>query len=953
MQRRLWMCVFLLAARSLAAADGFTVQWKNPGTESPWLSQVEVTAITDGIAFKTEKLRSDSPEYPNGLRATFANPGEDQAWFRLRLGQGYGFAFSDRMLEQNPYIWVKDLGIYISGSGTWSKTAAARQAAAEKISRSLNQPFVSTAEKYFQWTGLREYEPKLDDKIWDFVAQKQSWPMEARSIDRLARVPEVDASYFYERFPDLRYSRTYLGWPDHNDEFILWNNGKIGVSSNSVGGDSSKYPDTPWQPRASGYTMQFGVGAAPRFPAYGGGGVRQHLENGYQSIVTSEWTDAGINVTQTSFAYPLDGEDVKTGVEPIVAWTKIQLSNPSRNPQQTSIGIEFTDEDFGGSMPLPALAQLVWRKGAFYLPGQLLVAADPGLEFDEIPTADRDIRPRPHLPWEQSPAPGIHKRFSAVLQLAPSETRTWTFASFYRTVSPARIDAVRGLGYEKAFDKAGAFWTRLESRGARITVPDPLLNNLYRTFLPRITMSSDLDLNGLSVLQTGPIIYNKVWHHVTSYAVADYLSRRGYFDLAKRYLEPYFHWQGIPAPDSPAIKDWDGFFGAPPEQCPLVWLMYQGMILWSSARYYQLSDDRAWLDEKLPALLKGMDWVVRVRKGTKKLNPDGSKPVNFGWFPPGRVTDGSHGTSIFSDSNIWRGMDYMTRVLESLGHPRAAEFRAETSDYRQCLQDGMRRAASERALVRLNDDTWVPYLPAYLEKVPDQLESTRWYAAVVDGPWEGGLLDTQLFPPGSMENGWLIHFLEDTYFAMNPSLPDEPQWACHATEYLNRDLISNFIYTLYSQSTTTLARQTLTTYEHRSWGHERVFELTGWAAGYWTRNFTDMLCRSVGDELWLMQATPRRWLKEGEKTEIANLQTEFGPVSFSMRSQAASGMVECNVAPPSRHPAKKLKIRFRAPEKQKIASVTVNGQDWRDFDRDGEWVSIPGSLKDAKIVVRY
>jgi len=949
----LLLLFFLVTSHAVPAAETFTVQWKDTGPESPWLSQIELTTVSENVSLKTEKLRQDSPEYPNGLRATFTNPGDGPAWFRLKLAQGYGFAFSDRMLRQHPYLWVRELGLYVSRSGTWSETGTLRAEAADRVKRNLSEPFVSCAQKYFQWTGLQEYEPKLDERIWDFVAEKQNWPVQSRSIDHIARMPEVDASYFYERFPDLRHSRIYLGWPDHNDEFILWDTGKIGVSSKSVGGDPKLHPDTPWHPRASGYTMQIGVGEAPQFPDYGGGRVRQRLEDGFHLIVTSEWKDAGLNITQNSFAYPLDGEQAKTGVEPLIAWTRIQLSNPTSEERQTSVGIEFTDEDFGGSMSLPNIIDLAWRKGAFYLLGQLVAVADSALEFNEIPTSDRDFRPRPHLPWERSGAPGHRKRFRAMVRLGPSETKSWTFANFYRPVSPARLDSVRALGYERALEKTVAFWSSLERQGARITVPEPLFNNLYRTFLPRIAINSDLDLNGYSVLQTGPIIYNRVWHHVTAYAVADYLARRGFFDLAKRYLEPYFHWQGIPAPDSPAIKNWQGFFGAPPEQCPLVWLMYQGMILWSSARYYELSDDRAWLDEKLPALLKGMDWVRSVRSESKKLNRDGSRPLNYGWFPPGRVTDGSHGTSIFSDANIWRGMEFMTRVLESIRHPRAAEFRTETDEYRQCLQDGMRRAASERPIVRLNDDTWVPYLPAYLETVPGQIESTRWYAAVVDGPWEGGLLDTQLFPAGSMENGWLIHFFEDTYSPMNPSLPDEPQWACHATEYLDRDLVSNFLYTLYSQSTTTLARQTLTTYEHRSWGSERVFELTGWAAGYWTRNFTDMLCRTVGEELWLMQATPRRWLKDGEKIEVNNLQTEFGPISFSVQSHMASRTVACKVLVPHRHPVKRLKVRFRVPGDQKIATVTVNEQAWQDFDRDGEWIAIPGSLKEAAILIRY
>ncbi len=900
----------------------------------PWLSRVEVRALGDDLKLSTSAIPAE-PGYPHGLQVTLAKTGDEPGWVQVRLDREYGFTLSDRMLDQHPYLWVRDMGIYISRLGTWEQTADRRAEAAALVKQSMAKPFVSCAEKYFSWTGFVEHGPKLDQKIWDFVREKQTWPVEARSAAHIASMPEVDASYFEARFPDLKYSRMYLGWPDHNDEFILWSHGKLGVSSHSVGGDPKRFPDSPWQPRASGYTMQFGVGDAPRFREYGDEAVRQHLLNGYDPATVTEWSDGGLNLTQTNFAYPLDGEQVKTGVEPLLAFARLEIANDERRPRDTFLGIEFTNEDFGGSQPLANLRDLTWRKGGFYILGSLIAVTDPALTFEEIITT------------------GDRKRFRAQIHLEASEKVSYSFANLYRGVSPARFGDIRQLGYGPALEKTLAFWSRFESPGASIKVPDPLLNNLYRTFLPRIAISSDLDLNGYSVLQTGPIVYNRIWHHVTSYAVADYLSRGGYFDLAKRYLEPYFHWQGIPAPDSPAVKDWSGFFGAPPEQCPLVWLMYQGMIQWASARYYQLSHDQAWLDQKLPALLKSMDWVAKTRAQSKKLNPDGTKPANYGWFPPGRVTDGSHGTSIFSDANIWRGMEFMTQVLESLRHPRAAEFRRETDDYRQCLQDGMRRAAAGRPLVRLNDDTWVPYLPAYLEKVAGQMESTTWYAAVVDGPWQGGLLDTHVFPAGAPENEWLVNFFEDTYSPMNPSLPDEPQWACHATEYLHRDMVSNFLYAFYSQSTTTMARRTLTTYEHRSWGKERVFDLTGWAAGYWNRNFTDMLAWTAGDQLWLNQATPRRWLADGQTIEVRRLQTEFGPLSYSVVSHLNSGIIEARIEAPSRTPASKIRIRFRAPEHRPIRSVEVNGNAWSDFDNAGEWVNLPGSMRQADVIVRY
>jgi hypothetical protein len=108
------LLLLLLATHAVWAAETFTVQWKNAASEFPWLSQVELTTNSENISLRIEKLRQDSPEYPNGLRATFTKLGDEPAWFRLKLARGYGFAFSDRMLEHHPYLWVRDLGVYIS-----------------------------------------------------------------------------------------------------------------------------------------------------------------------------------------------------------------------------------------------------------------------------------------------------------------------------------------------------------------------------------------------------------------------------------------------------------------------------------------------------------------------------------------------------------------------------------------------------------------------------------------------------------------------------------------------------------------------------------------------------------------------------------------------------------------------------------------------------------------------
>jgi hypothetical protein len=731
----------------------------------------------------------------------------------------------------------------------------------------------------------------------------------------------------------------FLGWPDHNDPFTLWSHGKITISSQSVGGNDA-LPEVRWHPQAEAYSLQFAVGdtALPRYREYGDENVHQRLENGHDLLVTTRWTEGDTAFAQTNFAVPLHGNEIRTGLEPLVLWSKLTLSNERTEARDAWLGVAFTAEDFTTfrkSRLLEGIAQIAWRDGAFYVGDRLLAVADPALQFEALP------------------AHGDVARFRARVALPAKGARSFSFANLYRPGQAADAATIRAEGYDAAQRRMLAYWDAIAAQGATIRVPDAWLNNLYRTFLPRILMCSAIDPDGMAVMHTGPIQYARVWHHITSFGIGGALAPRGYFDLSRKFFEPMFKWQGIPAPDSPAITDWRGFFGAPPIQCPKVWLSYQGTVLWAASRYYRLSGDRAWLDAKLPALIDGMEWIVRNRQTTKRLNPDGTKPVNYGWLPPGRAGDAAVGTSIYSDASLWSGLDRMAGVLRDIGHPRAAEFQAEADDYRRCLQDGERRSAAERPLLRLNDDTWVPYLPAMIDSTGNERDAKTKYPTVVDAAWGWGMFDTHVFPVDSPEANWLLAAWNDVYTTLNPGISDEPFSSGILDEYLAQDRIANFLYTFYSMSANTLDRETLTTYEHRSWGQKRAFELTPWAGGYWTMNFIKMLCRTDGNQLNLLQATPRRWLADGESIEVKGLQTEFGPISFTVRSRLASGEVRASLELPTRQAPAKVRLRLRAPEGRRLSAVTIDGKESRAFDPAGEWIELPAGAAKLDVVARF
>lgn len=921
------LIALVLDPRIAIGAEHLTVEWADPDAAHPWLAEVKMVG-REGASVTPQPKPRGSGDYPNGMGLELAAPAGSDGSVQVQLKGGYGFVFSARMLAANRYLWMRDLGIFISRDG-WAAETEARLETGRRVRESMTLPYVSAAEHYYNWSGLTEHEPDdVHRLIWEYLDAKEAWPVEARAGERIAAMPEVDAPYFDARFPDLKYSKMFLGWPDHDDQFTLWSHGKVTISSQSVGG-SGKGADGAWLPRAPAYSFQFAAGdtALPRYREYGDEGVHQALENGHDLVVATDWNDGGVRIRQTNFAVPLGGDEVRTGVEPLVLWSRITLSNEGPAARETWLGIEFTDEDFRtflGSLPLEGVGGIEWRDGAFFLGGKLIAMADPALAFEKLP------------------AHGDVARFRARVSLSGSGARQFEFAHLYRLVDAGRLADLRRAGYERSRRRMLDYWDRFADGAATIRVPDELLNNLYRTFLPRIAICSHLDPDGMAVLHTSPIQYARVWHSVTAFGVGGDLAVRGRFDLARKYLEPFFTWQDIPAPDSPAIKDWDGFFGAPAVQCARVWISFQGTILWAAARYYELSGDRAWLDAKLPALIRAMEWIVRNRRSTRVLNADGSRPLDWGWMPPGRASDGDVGTTIANDACLWQGLDAVAGVLKSIGHPRAAEFQREAAEYRSCLQDGERRAAAERPLMRLNDGTWIPYLPAMLGTTGRERDARQIkYPMVVDLGWAAGMLDTHVFPAGSPEVRWLTEAWQDSYTPLLPNLPDEPFTLGIFDELLDRDRVAEFLYTFYSMSTTTMDRETLTTYEHRSWGRKRAFELAPWAAGYWTTAFAKMHCRTKGNELWLLQATPRRWLDDGKKIVVRELQTEFGPVSLRVESRLATGTVVADVTPPMRTPPRRLRLRLRAPDGHALVSVTVNGRRTAGFNSGSEWIELP------------
>jgi hypothetical protein len=186
---------------------------------------------------------------------------------------------------------------------------------------------------------------------------------------------------------------------------------------------------------------------------------------------------------------------------------------------------------------------------------------------------------------------------------------------------------------------------------------------------------------------------------------------------------------------------------------------------------------------------------------------------------------------------------------------------------------------------------------------------------------------------------FLLNDHEDNLFLHSWGMANEPVYRPQGLAYLYRDDPKAAIRTFYSQLACAFSHTAFEPVEHR-WMHGQYFGPPS-TDGSWFELFRNLLIREADDHTLLIgQATPRRWLADGQSVQVSRAPTYFGEVSFQIQSHSASGSIRANVEfEQQRHPDALL-VRLRHPDGKAIRSVSVNGKAWRDFDLSKEWIRI-------------
>jgi len=497
--------------------------------------------------------------------------------------------------------------------------------------------------------------------------------------------------------------------------------------------------------------------------------------------------------------------------------------------------------------------------------------------------------------------------------------------------SPMLDDAgaavLAAIDYDKARDDTLRFWKEWIEKGARFTVPEKAVNDLFRASLwhalrlpRRHDGRIDLPYSNFAYDQTGT-----PWP-VNQAVYVDYMiyGLRGYDKVADEELRAQYR-------NNQEINGHVSGYAN--------WVVYTPGMLYAAAQNYLLSGDRAAFERLLPENLKALDWCLRQLSSSERGLVSG--PLND-------LT--GDGVWAFNQAYMYAGLDVFGRALEHLGHPRGGEARAAAARLASSIDRGFHAASANSPLVQLGDHTWIPYVPG--EANTPQRMMDIWYPTDVDtGPVH--LLRLKAVGASTDLADSLLNDHEDNLFFKGWGIANEPVYNQHAAAYLLRDNPQAVIRTFYSYMASAFSHSALEPVEHRS-THGQYFGPPS-TDGAWFELYRNMLVMERDDDsLMLAGFTPRRWLEAGKHIEVTRAPTRFGELTMTLHGVTPAKQIEADVQVPVRSKPTALFVRLRHPAGARIRSVAVNGRPWTDFDPDKEWVRINAPMEiNYKIVASY
>lgn len=771
-----------------------------------------------------------------------------------------------------------------------------------------------------------------------------------------------------KEWPEMPQQITFIGLKDCLTKFqVYWN----GAMSCFVGRDCFGNVFPPQEKITQQYEqdqlhMTFAGGDVPDFPVIDSGQIKQTLLDGYLPIVETTWSTNNISYSIQTLATSLVPEELSPA---IVAGMTLGLMSVTINApedfdtEEVHLWINFS----GYKILVPTDKEL--PDDIFPVYGSELRLENNKLIDDKnrIRAAINDLPSKSKVKFydeylmageispglKRSQKKGFLKNLLHIsMPCKPGEKVNLTIALPYFPVEPEK-EYLLDRNYKTELIKIRQYWQYFYEKNVVLETPDRFVNNFYKAGLWHTLVTTDRDPEtNMTYAKLSPAWYETFWPNCTM-IIAVSLDMRGYYTEAARYLEPFLEWQSVrEPPNMPGISK-EGFLCPPKDFCPIPWVSNHGNTLWALCEHYRMTGDSVWGDRITDIVLKACDWIISQRMLTA-----GNEWCS-GMMPEGTVSDDKGaGQYLCTDAQTYRGLRSAADFLKSTGHNRAGEIDKAAISYRDDIQKALFKAIKRTDRITLTDGQVIPYVPSEIHQTrpPEFNKNDFWpyinYADV--GPMH--LIDCDVLESSSDIADWILNF-ESKYqiallhneisltenwvhsirnkgnvpaYLLHHSISTiEPFYSPRSTMFFKNDQIEEYVNLFYHQLAAGVSHKNLSPCENR-YG---VWFLP-WADAEFHRMLLRMLVYQEGDKLILLKAIPRRWLNDGEQITVENQPTEYGVISFKIKSYLKKGFIEMTLEKPEKPVAGGIYIRFRHPQGNKIHAVEIDGETWDNFEED-------------------
>lgn len=466
---------------------------------------------------------------------------------------------------------------------------------------------------------------------------------------------------------------------------------------------------------------------------------------------------------------------------------------------------------------------------------------------------------------------------------------------------PIPVDAA---AYDAAHRQAVTTWEQLLDGSMQVSVPEPVVNNAWRSLI----CGSYALLDGDVIRYSAGNAYQKLYEAEGSDA-AKSLLLWGRRDDVKKMIVPLLNFTRA---------------GLEYHQA--------GLKLQLLTTYYWMTRDADFVREQKEKWQKEIDRIISGREKESGLLPR----EKYAGDIDTRVY------SLNSNANSWRGMRDMAAVLDELGeHDQVSILNEIAANFRNSIL-----AAVEKSIYR---DVKPPFIPQALfgdEKPYDVITATRpgsYYDLMI--PY---VLGSNVFKYDSAEQSDIIRTLRQHGglcmgmirtgaaggFWVNTANLDDLYGIRYELAVFQRDDVDHALVSFYGKLAQGMTRDAFISAEGTCLTpldqYGRQMYLPPNSAGnahflyllrYLLVQDWDMDDDGKPDTLRLLYATPRAWLEDGKEIKVEHAPTAFGEISVIARSHVKQGRVAVEVSLPEHKPAHAL-LRLRLPEGLHVKSAS-------------------------------